>query len=312
MRPTIGDEASLTTIPATPTSLVATPFSTTEIDLTWDDNSPTNDSYTVERSDNNGVSWSPIAVGVDGAATSYSDTDVALTEATDHEYEVFAVGDGGNSANSNVSSTTTLPAAPTGLTLSASSASAVTINWTDHSTGAQNYEVQRFTNGSWVSLTTTLAANATSYTDSSVTEGTAYQYQVRAIRNGVDSTFSNALSVTTQPAAPSSVAVASFTSSRVTLTWNDNSNGETGFTVERSTNGGTPVIVGTPGVNSTTFSDNTVSEGVAYGYYYVFASNGGGNSTQLLPPSTPTSRPAARFSVLTRSSNISGSSVTLT
>ncbi|HET6251018.1 MAG TPA: fibronectin type III domain-containing protein, partial [Tepidisphaeraceae bacterium] len=270
------DVQTVTTLPATPTDLVATPFSTTEIDLAWTDVSTTNTSYTVERSDNGGSDWVPIATGLAGNANSFSDT--MLMEATDHEYEVLAIGAGGNSALSNDSSATSLPNAPSNILLEANSASSVSIQWTDSSTGATAYEVQRFNSGVWTSLTTSLASNAVTYTDSTVTEGTAYQYRVRALRNETPSTFAAPLSVTTLPAAPSDLAVGSFTSSRVTLTWTDNSNGETGFTIERSTNGGAYSAVGTPAANSTTFSDNTVTEGVSY-TYYIFASNAGGDST---------------------------------
>ena len=222
---------------------------------------------------------------------------------------MFATGAGGSSAIATANSTT-LPAAPSGLSLASSTATAVNLTWTDNSSGTTNYEVERSTDGThWTVLTTGLAATATSYTDSTPNEGTAYEYRVRGNRNGTESAYTSTLNVTTQPAAPSGLTINSITSSKVTLGWTDNSSGETGFTVERSSDGGsTWSVVGTVSANSVSFSDNAVSEGLSYSYY-VFASNAGGNSTNTgtvvanIPPAAP--------SGLT-SSNVSGSSVTLT
>ena len=282
----------LYTLPATPATLAASPFSTTEVDLTWTDISTHATGYTVERSTDAGLNWATVTSALNGSATNYSDT--GLTEATDYEYRVFATGAGGNSADSNTPTTATLPNTPTGVGATGNSATSVTVAWTDNSSGETFYEVQRSTGGAWTTLTSTLAANTTSYTDTTAVEATAYQYRVRGNRNGTESAYSSIATVTTVPAAPSGVNVTSSTSSRVTLGWTDNSSGETGFRVLRSTDGGTTwAQSGTPGANSTTFSDNSITEGIAY-TYLVQAYNTAGNSansnitTANIVPAAPT------------------------
>lgn len=89
------------------------------------------------------------------------------------------------------------PAAPSGLTATASSALQVQLIWTDNATNETAVQVERSTGGGAFSLVANLGANATSYTDSTVTAGTAYTYRARAFNGSAASTFSNTAAVTT-------------------------------------------------------------------------------------------------------------------
>jgi hypothetical protein len=80
------------------------------------------------------------------------------------------------------------------------------------------------------------------------------------------------------PADPTNLVATLQAGPQVNLTWQDNSNNETGFTVERSTdNFVTPGIQFPLPANSTSFLDNPVAPGSTY-YYRVFASNAAGPS----------------------------------
>ncbi|HTL73742.1 MAG TPA: LamG-like jellyroll fold domain-containing protein [bacterium] len=91
--------------PAAPSSLAATTISSSQINLTWSDNSTNESSFLIERSLNN-VNFSQIATtGAD--ATAYSDT--GLDAGTTYYYRVRASNAGGNSPYSNVANATTIP-----------------------------------------------------------------------------------------------------------------------------------------------------------------------------------------------------------
>jgi Bacterial Ig domain len=60
---------------SSPTNLVATPISGTEIDLTWEDNSNNEDAFPIERATSADGPWSEIAI-VGANVTSYADTGV--------------------------------------------------------------------------------------------------------------------------------------------------------------------------------------------------------------------------------------------
>jgi hypothetical protein len=98
---------------------------------------------------------------------------------------------------------------------------------------------------------------------------------VQAVANALSGSAS--ITYGTIPAAPSNLAVTSATRSRVSLSWVDNSTNETGFVIQRSTNGNNWTQVGTVGAGVTTFTDNTVSKNRTYSYR-VYAYNSLGNS----------------------------------
>lgn len=96
--------------PDAPSGLNATAISYTQINLSWTDNSTNETSFLIERSTDN-VSFTQIG-SVSAGVTSYAS--IGLTGSTLYYYRVRANNTGGNSAYSNVASTTT-PAAPPGL-----------------------------------------------------------------------------------------------------------------------------------------------------------------------------------------------------
>lgn len=73
--------------PAAPTGLTAVPFSNTEIQLTWTDNSTDETGFRIERSLDE-VAWSTVQTVAPGATTF---TNINLTSGTVYYYRVFAV-----------------------------------------------------------------------------------------------------------------------------------------------------------------------------------------------------------------------------
>lgn len=87
--------------------------------------------------------------------------------------------------------TVTAPAAPTGLTATATGSTNVTILWTA-STGATNYRVFRRTSGgSYAEIGTTVSNSFGDTTGTGLAAGNAYQYVVRASNDGGESADSN-------------------------------------------------------------------------------------------------------------------------
>ncbi len=84
------------------------------------------------------------------------------------------------------------PVAPSGLSASAQNTGDIALTWADNSNNELNFQVQRSTGGGAFAVIANLAANATSYTDSNsnLTVGTAYTYQVIAT-NAIGSSPSN-------------------------------------------------------------------------------------------------------------------------
>jgi fibronectin type 3 domain-containing protein len=200
------------------------------------------------------------------------------------------------------------PAAPTSLAASAVSSKQISLTWTDNSSNESGFNIERSPDGStgWAQVGQ-VGANVTSYTDSSLSPSTTYYYRVDAYNGGGSSGYTNIASATTQappppPAAPTSLNATAVSSSQINLSWTDNATNETGYYVERSTDGTNFTQIASLGVNATSYSSTGLSASTLY-YYQVRAYNDGGPSgysnvastTTLAtpPPAAPTNLTAS-------------------
>ncbi|HTL67392.1 MAG TPA: S8 family serine peptidase [Lacunisphaera sp.] len=167
------------------------------------------------------------------------------------------------------------PGAPTALQATSSTATSVTLGWTDNATTETGFTIERApgTTTNFVAVGT-VGANVTTFTDSGLSANTAYSYRVRAQQNAVYSSYSNTATVTTAsapppppPAAPTMLQATNWTTSTVTLSWTDNSSTETGFSIERAPGTTTTfAAVGTVGANVTSFTDSGLTANTTYTY----------------------------------------------
>ncbi len=108
-------QASALTIPLSPTGLTATTVSPQEIDLSWTDTVNIGDSpitgHKIERSTDDGFTWSTIVANT--ASTSTTDSDTGLAANTKYTYRVSEINLGGISLPSNTASATTYPTTAT-------------------------------------------------------------------------------------------------------------------------------------------------------------------------------------------------------
>ncbi|MCY3714372.1 MAG: fibronectin type III domain-containing protein [Gemmatimonadetes bacterium] len=309
-------EASATTQapsppPATPSGLSATATSSSQIDLTWTDESDNEDGFKVERklSTESDADFSQIGMTV---ANDTTYTDSGLSPSTTYVYRVRAFNDSGDSGYSGTDLATTpsasnLPKAPSSLSASAVSSSRINLSWTDNSDNETGFKIERklmSASDSTFSQIGRTNANGTTYSDSSLDEGTGYKYRVRAYNDSGNSVYSGTASATTHvtiPSAPSSLSASARSSSQIDLSWTDNSDNETGFKIERkltSASDSTFSQIGTAGANARSYTDGGLSASMGY-TYRVRAYNTAGNSgySRTASATTRSSRPAAPFSL---------------
>src|SRR5204863_2620508 len=93
----------------------------------------------------------------------------------------------------------------------------------------------------------------------------------------INSTISTPPPTPTYPASPTKLTAVAASSRQINLSWTDNSNNETGFKIERSSNGNTFTQISTVGVNVTTYADSGLAASTKY-YYRILAYSDGGNS----------------------------------
>lgn len=171
--------ASLSLPPSSPTNLVVA-MSGTAVQLTWTDTATDEAAYGVQRSVDNGASWTQIATLAPNS-TSYLDSTVAPS--TTYGYRVVASNSNGPSAptpTQTITTPDTPPLAPTGLAATPVSPTRTDLAWTDQSTNETGFELQRASTSDFAgAVTWSLPAGTTAYSDTSG-EGVAW-YRVRSV-----------------------------------------------------------------------------------------------------------------------------------
>lgn len=284
-----------------PTRLSATVVSATEIDLAW---TPPRTLYTptgyhVSRTLNPiKTRWQPL---ITVASPSYNDT--RLTCGTTYYYSVNAFRTTTPAYESSytapISATTTLcaPAAPVLIRPATVGQHELEITWLAPAGTVAGYTIERSTGlGDWRRIAEA-GADATSFVDRELSCGTRYLYRVQAFNAGGTSPYSNEIAGQTLDCAPTAAAgliQRSASQTSITLYWDDRSNNETGFRVERSAE---RLILWTAVVSTTANTRSYENAGLDCGrpyLYRVFAFNNGGDaeSSNVLKANTLPCAPA--------------------
>lgn len=232
--------------PTTPSALVATLDATASgprVRLTWRDESRRETGFVLERAADGGAF---VTLGGVLPANAQEAIDADVVPGHAYAYRVrAALGErwiSGPSNSATLALPEPVPAAPTHLSVSALSASALRLSWRDNADGETGFEIvrRRGTSGSfgWVA---DVPSNAASWDDGALSAATTYEYKVRAVRGAQASAYSDSASATTwaQPLlAPSALAaVFNGAARQIELRWIDNSTNEDAFQIQFSYSG---------------------------------------------------------------------------
>jgi titin len=247
----VGTSAQVVASPvvAAPTGLSAS-TATGAVVLTWTDASTNETAFNVLRS--------PQGVGTFVQVGTVAKNIVTFTDATvgsgiAYDYQVVAVytttTSTSTSAASNIATVTSpLIAAP--VVAANVAAGTMVLNWVDNTNNETAYQITRndgavFTTPARSTTLKAAVGGAVTYTDTTAVPNVAYSYTVKAIVSAtavlpvVVGEPSNSVPATVVMAAPGAPTAALTSATKITVTWADNSNNETGFVVERSTDGAT-------------------------------------------------------------------------
>jgi fibronectin type 3 domain-containing protein len=183
------------------------------------------------------------------------------------------------------STTTTIPAAPGGLTASAVSSNQINLTWNAVS-GAYGYNVYRGTisGGEFLTPINSAPLTGTSFSDAAgLLASTQYYYTVRALSLTAQSlpsteTSASTLAISGPPAAPVGLTASPVSAGQINLSWTPVA-GSTGYNLFRATASGTESTtpINAVPITSATYIDSSLSPGTVY-FYQVEAVNGNGVS----------------------------------
>jgi alpha-tubulin suppressor-like RCC1 family protein len=272
--------------PLAPTFLSAETISSSQINLSWRDNS-IELGFKIERKTTITGTWETITT-VTSNVTSYPDTGLSI--GVTYYYRVISYNTYGNSFYSNEANATPTIVAPSNLILTVVSSSQINLSWRDNSSEETSFKIERSYGGpgSYIQIDT-IGPNNTLYSDTTVTPGNTYYYRIRVYNDLGNSLYSNEAGISLSVPPPPlllNLTVVSFT--QINLSWADYSNNETGFIIERSIITNTNYAPhATVGANVISYSDTTITPSNTY-YYRIRAYNslGDGSYSNELPRTT--------------------------
>ncbi len=273
----------------------------TEVDLSWTKPTEYNPSnYRIRRYQSADTSGPSTLINLGSSATTYSDT--GRDHNTDYTYEVEAYYDEGDgtmvwssaSATNSIKTRSLVVAAPSRA--SAPSTTQVNLSWSAPAANVDStngYSLYR--NGSFVKSVT-----GTTTSDSGLTEGTSYTYEIIANQNGESSTVAQTAESTlhTAPNSPTGLGFNTSTTSQVNVTWSapDGDGGYTYTLLWRQNGAGSWNTI-----NSATspYPHSGRSSATQYDYRVIAIKNGEqstetGTQTKATLPNAPSSLVATR------------------
>lgn len=242
------------------------------IGLSWTDNSSNEDSFVIARQVDGG-SWVEDFASVVADTTGYIDTGLLPGS---YSYRLRATNSYGVSDFSNTATAAVLavPVAPTDLAATGDPQNGtVLLTWSDNAGDESGYRIaRRVDGGSWTDGYAEVAAGTTVYLDDNLGGGPlpsgTYDYRVTAFNGSLLSEPSNIASthlVTSVPAAPSPVG-SMVSGGDITISWQDNSDNEEYFILERSINNGNWALLASPAADATSHVDADLALGFHYAY----------------------------------------------
>lgn len=179
------------------------------------------------------------------------------------EYSTLTKGD--------MTGTDTIPvAAPASLVAETLSSTKIELTWKDNSYNEYGFKMER-SDGQDFILIDSCGPGDGFYLDTGLLAGTVYTYRVFGFNASEEINYSNEVVAATQdvptgpPNIPAAFSARAISSEQVELTWQNNSENEEGYVLERK-EGEMFMEIGRPGVNDTVFNDVGLEANTTYTY----------------------------------------------
>jgi fibronectin type 3 domain-containing protein len=284
--------------------------STTGVTLNWFNFSPFASAIEVDDS-TDGTTFTALTTTLDGSSSTYDAT--GLTANSVYYFRLKITDDAGTTT-SGIVYTSTLPPAPTDLASTSAAPTEVDLSWTNNASSSTPVFIERSDDGGTdYNIIDEVSGTASSYQDTSVTDGTSYMYQVDAVGlDGFDANPSTATSSIFAPlAAPTQLTLTQNGPNEVDLSWSNPSQSATGYVVQRSTDGTSFSDVGTIAyADDSFFSDTGLSAGTQY-YYRVKATDADSDLSAATAVATTVTAPGLSIPDTNASTVYEGSTYTL-
>lgn len=208
----------------------------TEVVLTWQDNSTSEDGFYIEKKSGSCSSGNPWVLNQTLPPNQTAFTDFGLN-AGEYCFRIQAFRNNGETSRwLEKSVTTSTPPVPLNLTATAVTTTRINLSWDDMTAGETGFLVERC-EGDGCSVFTQIGiagADARSFSSTGLKPATSYSYRIRASKDGRWVTgYSNTATAVTVINMPDTVTATAVNTTQIGLSWTDRTGDETGFLIER-------------------------------------------------------------------------------
>lgn len=175
--------------------------------------------------------------------------------------------------------------APGNLTLSAVTTTAVTLTWSDNSSGEDGFGIYTSTDGVNYTYVGQVGPNVSTFTASGLANSANNHWKVYAVVEGNASASANV-------SAPGALTFTDITPTSMTLNWADNSTNETGFLIYRSTDNVNFSFEAKTAANVTSYAATGLTPGQTYHWrVHAIADSTAENSISAAVSGSPSTPP---------------------
>ncbi len=161
----------------------------TRVNLSWTDNATNETGFVIERSADNGVTFSEIGTAPAKSGTgSVTYTDTTIAAGNTYTYRVKAVNGSTSSGYSNTASVTVpaagVPAAPTGLTVTsrqAGTTDTVMANWVSFQERSLSYVIEYATDSAFTQNVISQSVSTNTFSKTGFPRNKTYYFRVQAV-----------------------------------------------------------------------------------------------------------------------------------
>ncbi|TYQ14915.1 UNVERIFIED_CONTAM: S-layer family protein [Acetivibrio alkalicellulosi] len=268
--------------------------------ISWESN-PHIEHFHLERSRYMEDSWGPwemISTNIKKDSTQITDR---LRDNGTYRYRL-SVDNENYKGHSNISKPISRLFAPSNIQGIPITPGRIDLSWTNPPTGDFTLKIERREEGGSFPLISVVDSNITSYSDTyEIYSGKIYYYRIVASDSNNNTVSTPELRIVTGPPSPAnSLTLDIANPTRIILNWQDNSNNESGFIVERRIGYGSFVEIASLPPNTTSYIDNTVNITSNYTYRVIpFNAFGKANSytNEVLASTTQLRDPPASLIV---------------
>lgn len=261
----------------------------TSVIFSWNRNSNAT-GYIIEKQ--NGTKWTQVTKITSNGTVTY--TASKLSAASTHTFRIKAYKTVGNSTYySDVSKSVqykTPLGAVGGFKRKSGTSNSLTLQWVKNSS-ATGYELQRYANNKWTTVTKITKNSTVTYTVNKLKASTAYKFRIRAYKGSTYSAYKE-ISANTNPTNVGGFKRKSGTSSSVTLQWNKNTSA-TGYELQQYKNNKWTTITKITNNSTVTYTVKSLKASTSYkfrirSYKTIGKSNQYSGYTNLTANTNPT------------------------